>query len=732
MFVGTAWADGYYLLGEKVSNLTAGKYVIKAKSDKGEGACLYGASFKESKYYRYATDVVVSSGAVLQSDFVWDVAVVGENKITISWADDNTKFFVKDAAKNQNFTGTEKAELILESHTIGGEDYFALKLENAAIGYIHANAPDGYPCLSYWDGYGDGGSCVKFQFYPATITDTPENPIKDGAKLMFLNKQHGTYMGVYFEGGELDNDPAPTSHKLSSTKDSYSYKNCFELKATTFENTECFQLYNPYYGWYVGKIEARNGAVNMAATSETAGCYAIETVINGFAFKCLNKTTTQEYSYLHQVDWGGYAVVDWNKDAEASQWSCVVVTDDMENEWLTAITSEVADKKAYLEARELGSGIGQYSGIAAADKSEVLKSLAIPAEGTTAEKIKAGVYVMYPLNALALNMPTAGFYRIKSLNGNDANKAGKYWQIKADSSAMEAGADKTINSIVYVKSNANKYNIVSYASGLYLNKYKDVDPVGTEAKAWSFVENTSVVGSYALYASADPHPAYCLSDWYGITYGQKDANAAWTFEPVEALPVEVSAAGYATLYAPVALTLADGVEAYYVSAKSATSATMTQVTGVIPANTAVVLKAAKGTYNLAVASEADAISGNLLTGTLGSEFVAADAYVLSKQEEGVGFYKAKLNISTNTENDGAEGEEDDTYEAFLNNGFKAYLPASSVSGARFISFDFGTETAIENIEGAEVENAVVYDLSGRRVQKAQKGLYIVNGKKVVK
>ena len=187
VFAGTAWADGYYLLGEKVSNVTAGKYVIKAKADKGEGACLYGASFDERKYYRYATDVVVSSGAVLQSDFVWDVAVVGENKITISWADDNTKFFVKDAARNQNFSGTEKAELILESHTIGGEDYFALKLEDAAIGYIHANAPGGYPCLSYWDAYGDGGSCVKFQFYPATITDTPENPIKDGAKLMFLN-----------------------------------------------------------------------------------------------------------------------------------------------------------------------------------------------------------------------------------------------------------------------------------------------------------------------------------------------------------------------------------------------------------------------------------------------------------------------------------------------------------------------------------------------------------------
>ena len=540
-----------------------------------------------------------------------------------------------------------------------------------------------------------------------------------------------------FDGGKLDNSIAPTTSYLTGFTTNNNYKNCWELVATTYNETECFYLYNPYYDWYASPIPSRNGRIGLSKTTDGAGFFQVESKGDYIAFKCMTYAD-EKYQYLHQVDWrnshGSFFAVDWTADANASQWSCEFVSTETENDWLTAITSEVADKKAYLEACELGSGIGQYSGIAVADKNAVLEALAIPAEGTTAEKIKAGVYVMYPLNALALNMPQSGFYRIKSLNGNDANKAGKYWQIKDDASAMEAGADKAINSIVYVKSNAGKYNIVSYASGLYLNKYKDVDPAGTEAKAWSFVENTSVVGSYALYASADPnHPVYCLSDWTGsITFGYNDANAAWIFEPVDVLPVAVTSAGYATLYAPVALTLADGVEAYYVSTKSATSATMTQVTGVIPANTAVVLKAEKGTYNLAVASEADAISGNLLTGTLGSEFVAADAYVLSKQEEGIGFYKAKLTKSTNTENDGEEGAEDDTFEAFLNNGFKAYLPASSASSARFISFDFGTETAIENIEGAEVENAVGYDLSGRRVQKAQKGVFIVNGKVVIK
>ena len=91
----------------------------------------------------------------------------------------------------------------------------------------------------------------------------------------------------------------------------------------------------------------------------------------------------------------------------------------------------------------------------------------------------------------------------------------------------------------------------------------------------------------------------------------------------------------------------------------------------------------------------------------------------------VGFYKATLNKDEN----GGNGE-----THFLNSANKAYLPASAVpAGARFLSFDFGNETAIENIEGAEnAANTVIYDLSGRRVQKAQKGLYIVNGVKVIK
>ena len=153
-----------------------------------------------------------------------------------------------------------------------------------------------------------------------------------------------------------------------------------------------------------------------------------------------------------------------------------------------------------------------------------------------------------------------------------------------------------------------------------------------------------------------------------------------------------------------------------VSSVSGAYAKLEQVKGTLPANTGVILKGA-GQHEFATSADSVAtFSANKLSGTVVDKEVEGPAYVLSTVNDVTGFYAAKL-----------------TNKKFLNNAGKAYLPKpAQASSARFISFDFGTETAIENIEGAEAENAVVYDLSGRRVQKAQKGVFIVNGKVVIK
>ena len=211
------------------------------------------------------------------------------------------------------------------------------------------------------------------------------------------------------------------------------------------------------------------------------------------------------------------------------------------------------------------------------------------------------------------------------------------------------------------------------------------------------------------------------------------SDGAWYIIPATDIEVVVDEAGYATTYLPFAVTLPEGVKAYAVDAVDGDVAKLVEKAD-IPANTGAII-AGEGTHTLDIVATATADwTGNLLKGSNVPANIAEKAYVLAMPEgETVGFYAAKFNVSTDATNDGEEGAEDDTFEAFVNNANKAYLPASAVaSGARFLSFDFGTETAIESIEGTETENTVVYDLAGRRVQKAQKGLYIVNGKKVIK
>lgn len=99
--------------------------------------------------------------------------------------------------------------------------------------------------------------------------------------------------------------------------------------------------------------------------------------------------------------------------------------------------------------------------------------------------------------------------------------------------------------------------------------------------------------------------------------------------------------------------------------------------------------------------------------TLGTEFVGVYAPQSAKDKYGIDD-KGKLH----------KGGEGATIAAF-----HAYLNVAGVAG---VAFDGSTVTAINGIAADKVADKAVYDLSGRRVNgKLNKGLYIMNGKKVV-
>ena len=198
--------------------------------------------------------------------------------------------------------------------------------------------------------------------------------------------------------------------------------------------------------------------------------------------------------------------------------------------------------------------------------------------------------------------------------------------------------------------------------------------------------------------------------------GLKNTSA---YEFIPEYTLSVTAAGYATLFLDFNAAIPTNVEAYTVTEVNNGYVTLTQVEGVLPANTGVIIKAGEGNYTFAYSKETPAtVEGNLLQGTTKDIVIESAAYVLGIYNGVVGLYTAKT-----------EGQAEGT---FINYANKAYLPKTAGMNAASYSFRFGEgTTAIENVE---VENEVkaIYDLTGRRVEAlTAPGIYIVGGKKVL-
>lgn len=285
--------------------------------------------------------------------------------------------------------------------------------------------------------------------------------------------------------------------------------------------------------------------------------------------------------------------------------------------------------------------------------------------------------------------------------------------------ALVSGANSAANSIFYYKDQ----KLIAYGTG-----YKaTLDDVSLGYKG--IVDGTAVTFKAATEANGEYNVVYNAGSkgnrkLYANVSGSKYYTDAWSvdanhnrcrfwLEKVTSLPVSVSAAGYATLFAPVALTIPQNVQAYTASFAD-NKVTLTPIEGTIPANTGVVIEAAEGNYNFAITTtEATATSdlrGDVATANVDA---ASAAYILGKTDaQGVGFFK--LN-STDREIKGGRA-----YYVAPNGGAAAYLFNGNITGLEAI------KTALNDA------NAPIYDLSGRKVAKAVKGgLYIKNGQKFI-
>lgn len=243
--------------------------------------------------------------------------------------------------------------------------------------------------------------------------------------------------------------------------------------------------------------------------------------------------------------------------------------------------------------------------------------------------------------------------------------------------------------------------------------------------------STDITNNKGFFLAVKDHATWKLNS-RNVTETQK-ALSFWTEGADKGSAIFVDAAlpeitfntlnnkNYATYYLPFAAKAPEGVTAYAGTINNGNVQLTEYANGVIPANKGVVLVSdtkTTATFTLTDASDVVTEQTNELTGVLtntelNSVVNSDQVRIFSKKDNVAGFYKPNSGITTLAAN-------------------KAYIMAPANEGALVLNFAGGEVTGINQATiNATEANAPIYDLTGRRVAKAVKGIYVKNGKKFI-
>ena len=206
-----------------------------------------------------------------------------------------------------------------------------------------------------------------------------------------------------------------------------------------------------------------------------------------------------------------------------------------------------------------------------------------------------------------------------------------------------------------------------------------------------------------------------------ITIGSSEATCIYslTFTPDYApsqIRTLISDAGYATFASQYELKLPEGVEAYIAHKIDGGKVILKPVTGgYIPAATPVVLKGEAGYYTMDVTETGAAVGmENLLVGCIGdcTPRPSLNYYTLAVSE-GKPVFKKSSKVGKLEAN-----------KAFI------VVPVPSEE-ARELTLDFSEVTGINEVNGEVFTVNDYFNLNGQRISQPTKGLYILNGKKLM-
>lgn len=476
---------------------------------------------------------------------------------------------------------------------------------------------------------------------------------------------------------------------------------------------DCFKLFSVGNLAYVGKSSAdqnlttegakKFGLVNAAADAVTF-IYVGDDII-----PVVDGTASEKAWNWHGGAAANNPVGLYTTGDSYSRWEFINIVDAAKVALNSAINNNYKP--------HIGNGLNQYAATSAYTTAIANGNTIYNSNNTTVAAVnEATAAINSAIAGLQINQPAAGsFIRVRSV------KSGMGY-VNAEASTAHTNAlkvgSKGTSSIYYYDGT----HLLAYCNGQYLVKNNDgsgflaLGAVGTDGCAIAFEKTSARLGAYAVKYAGYRY-LYAADNASNTDAGSSAANDGYTFwlEQVESLPVALTQVGdlaYASFNAPVAVKVPEDVTAYGAEINGNVLVLSEFSGGNLTANTPVILTTSTGgTYNFNIVESGVECNSHLL-GTIAKQNVAdgKTTYVLNKSGDKIGFYKSKTFI----------------------NGFKAYCEVDN-NNAHSNALSFRFDDVLTAIEAVESENsgAEIYDLQGRRLNKAQKGMNIINGHKVL-
>ena len=386
----------------------------------------------------------------------------------------------------------------------------------------------------------------------------------------------------------------------------------------------------------------------------------------------------------------------------------------------------------------IGTGVFQYNSDdvdAMSAKVETAKAV-LANETATKEELDAQTKIISAISPLILNAPAAdkkynlivsttahakeGNAVIIIPGATTANNPTGY-AMNANF-ALNANLNQAVN---FTQVNGNTYNIsFETADGTTYLTYGAKNGSAAGWADWQIQATTdaSNKGEFNIAASATENGFNIINTITNTTVDCQAGGNIYTeggstiYTLAEAtkpsITVNTTAAGWGTVMLPFAANLPTGVKAYSCAAVDGIELTLESVDA-LEANKPYIIEGAwEETLTGDAQGTALEIPEGLLTGVYAATAAPVGSYVLQKQGEKVAFFVVEADAQPTV---GAN---------------RAYLtvPAGSEVKAFVLG---GNADAIQTVETETAQNGAIYNLAGQRVEKAVKGIYVINGKKVV-